>query len=192
MPHEKFDASRLERLDDETRFEYLDPELIWTAAGRPDPAVIVDVGAGTGLFARRFATMCASAIVYAADTEPKAIRWMREHDDPALAGRVVPLLAEETQIPLPDRTADVVVTINLHHELADPRASYQEALRLLRPGGRLIAADWARTEAAGGPPLEIRATDAQVAEMLGETGFEDIASHGDLPRHWLLTARKPA
>src|ERR1035437_9566910 len=58
VPHEKFDASRLGRLDDETRFEYLNPEVMWGAAGQPDPAVIVDIGAGTGLFARRFARMC--------------------------------------------------------------------------------------------------------------------------------------
>lgn len=191
MPHEKFDATKLERLDDEARFEDLDPDAMWAALERPTPVVIVDLGAGSGLFARRFATLAPTAIVYAVDTEPRAIRWMEEHVDPSLAGRVVPLLSQESRVPLPDETADLAVTINLHHELADPVASYRDVLRLLRPGGQLLVADWAPAATEGGPPQAIRASDSQIAEALGLAGFENVVRHHGLPRHSLVTARKP-
>lgn len=190
MAHEKFDVSKLERLDDEGRFADLDPEVMWEALGRPAPGVIVDIGAGTGLFARRFAQLAPAATVYAVDTEPAMLRWVADHEDRALAGRIRPLLAEETCVPLDDGAADLVVMINLHHELADPSASYGEALRLLGPGGRVLVVDWARTDTGGGPPQKIRATADQIRGFLCGAGFDDAVAHEGLPKHSLVTARK--
>lgn len=190
MGHQKFDVRKIARLDDEDRFADLDPELMWAALGDPSPSVIVDIGAGTGLFAKRFAAMAPAATVFAADTEPVMLRWMEEHADPAVAARVRPVLAKEASVPLPDAEADLVVMINLHHELAMPRDSYAEALRLLRPGGQLLVADWAKNDMEGGPPQAIRATFDQIAEMLREVGFGCVARHEGLPRHTLVTACK--
>lgn len=190
MSHEKFDLSKIARLDDESRFDFLDPDVMWDALGDPSPDVIVDIGAGTGLFARRFAAMAPAATVFAADTEPVMIAWMGEHADPVIGARLHPVLAEEASVPLPDEEADLVVMINLHHELATPKDSYAEALRLLRPGGQLLVADWARTDTEGGPPQEIRATFEQIAEMLRGAGFRCVVRHEGLPRHTLVTACK--
>lgn len=190
MSHEKFDLSKIARLDDESRFEFLDPDVMWEALGSPSPDVIVDIGAGTGLFARRFAAMAPMATVYAADTEPVMIAWIGEHADPAIGSRLRPVLAQEASVPLPDAEADLVVMVNLHHELATPKDSYAEALRLLRPGGRLLVADWARNEVEGGPPQGIRATFDEIAEMLRGAGFGSVVRHEGLQRHTLVTARK--
>ncbi len=103
MPHEKFDIAKLERLNDESRFEYLDPVVMWAAAATPDPRTIVEIGAGTGLFACRFAELAPAAQVFAVDVEPVMIRWMFQHRPAALSGRLHPILAEETKVPLPYR-----------------------------------------------------------------------------------------
>jgi len=192
MAHMKFDLAKIARLDDPARFDDLDPEVMWQALGRPAPESIVDIGAGTGLFARRFAQMAPAATVYAVDTEPEMIAWIEEHRDAATGERLRTVLADETSIPLPDASADLVVMINLHHELAEPSGSYAEALRLLRPGGSLLVADWSRNDAPGGPPQEIRVTFDRLAGMLRDVGFEDVTGHAGLPRHTLVTARRGA
>lgn len=190
MAHMKFDLAKIARLDDPARFDDLNPEAMWEALGRPAPTVVVDIGAGTGLFARRFAQMLPAATVYAVDTEPEMIEWIEEHRDTAIGDRIRTVLADETSVPLPDGVAQLVAMINLHHELAAPEASYAEALRLLGPGGRLLVVDWSRNDAPGGPPREIRATFEGLAGMLREVGFEDVTGHAGLPRHTLVTARK--
>jgi SAM-dependent methyltransferase len=43
---------------------------------------------------------------------------------------------------LPDASADAVVSIDALHFAADPTAAAREALRLLRPGGRLALTNW--------------------------------------------------
>ena len=193
MPHEKFDIAKLERLNDEARFDYLDPETIWAAAGTPSPHAIVEIGAGTGLFACRFAELAPSADVYAVDIEPVMVRWMFQHRPAALSGRLHPILAEETKIPLPTGEADLVVMINVHHELADPRSSYCEALRLLKIDATILVADWLPGDTGGsGPPQAVRASSEQISEILSSVGFYNVTAHEGLSRHSLLTANKAA
>ena len=79
---------------------YLPPAAMWEALGNPSPQTIVDVGAGTGLFACWFAEAAPDATVYAIDIEPAMVRWMLEHRHPSLCSRLQPLLGKESAIPL--------------------------------------------------------------------------------------------
>lgn len=191
MPHEKFSIAHLERLNDPARLEYLPPAVMWEALGNPSPGTIIDIGAGTGLFACHFADLASGATVYAVDIEPAAVRWMLEHRSPEMGSRFRPLLGRESAIPLATGEADLVVMINLHHELIDPIDSYREALRLTRIGGRLLVADWAPNDEDLGPPQRVRATAEHIAEVARTVGFGEITIHPALQYHSLLTARKP-
>ena len=192
MAHLKFDLAKLERLNDPGRFEDLDPVRMWDALALDlDRApVIVEIGAGTGLFSARFAATAPGSTVYAVDVEPAMLAWMTEHRPEVAAGTVVPVLSAESAVPLPDGLADAVVMINLHHELAEPAPTYAEALRLLRPGGRLLVVDWAPGGTQGGPPEAVRADDSLVAALLTAAGFAEVRIHDPLPRHWMLTATR--
>ncbi len=189
MPYEKFDIARLERLNDPARFEYLDPAVMWDALGRPDPGAIVEIGAGTGMFAERFAAMAPSATIYAADIEPEMIEWMNGHRVSG-AGHIVPVLAEETRVPLDDGVADVVIMINLHHELAEPSGTYAEALRLLAADGVVMVADWLPGTGGERPPDRVRAAAETIERYLRDAGFASVTSHEGLARHSLVTGTK--
>jgi ubiquinone/menaquinone biosynthesis C-methylase UbiE len=191
VAHLKFDLAKLERLNDPGRFETLVPDVMWAALGSPSPATIVEIGAGTGVFAVEFARRAPGATVYAADMEPAMVEWMSEHRPEVAAGRVVPLLSTETGVPLPDASADLVAMINLQHELAEPSAIYEEVFRLLVPGGQLLAVDWAPIETPKGPPPSVRVSAQSVVALACSLGFEEATSHEGLPWHWLVTARKP-
>jgi SAM-dependent methyltransferase len=184
MSYEKFDVTKLERLNDPARLERIPPMALWSALGDPTVETIVEIGAGTGVYAEQFARICPGAVVYAADIEPSMVDYMNTH-----RGSVVPLLAEETSVPLPDGEAGAVVMINLHHELVDPAATYREAWRLLRPGGIVLVTDWAPGGEAG-PPQEIRADAERIGDILAAAGFGSIVVHDPLPTHSVVTGLK--
>lgn len=189
----KFDPAKIARLDDPARLEQLRPDLMWRALGDPRARVVVEVGAGTGLMAEAFAGLAPGATVYAADTEPAMLEWIgRVRAALVEKGSIVPVLASETRVPLPDGVADVVAMVNLHHELDDPEATYRDAVRLLRAGGQLLVADWAKRETPNGPPVEIRATADEIEALLRAAGLTEVAEHEGLEQHTLITARKPA
>ena len=191
VPHLKFDLAKLEKLNDPRRFDDLIPDVMWGALDVSAPRVVVEIGAGTGLFAARFASMTPEATFYAVDMEPAMIEWMRANRPEVAAGWMVPVLSEESSVPLDDGIADAVVMVNLHHELATPQATYAEAARLLHAGGRIMVADWAPRETPKGPPLAVRATEQEIADVMAGAGFADVASHEGLPHHSLLTGTKP-
>jgi SAM-dependent methyltransferase len=192
VPHEKFNMANLENLNDEARFEMLPPEVMWAALGNPDPELIVDIGAGTGLFACRFAALAPRAEVYAVDIEPKAVRWMLQNRPLAVCGRLHPVLGRESAVPIATGEGDLVIMINLHHELVHPVDNYREAARVLRVGGQLLVADWMPDNDPTGPPRHVRSTAEQISNMIAAVGFDEIASHPGLVRHSLITARKPS
>ena len=193
MPHLKFDMSKLEKLNDPGRLESLPPDVFWRAVGEPtDAQVIVEIGAGTGLFAAEFAARAPEAIVYAADTAEQMLDWMRRHRPEVARGRVVPVAAEETHVPLGDGIADVVYTINLHHELADPEATYSEAYRLLKPGGRVLVVDWADRDTPKGPPRDVRVSSDALAGFLTRAGFGGVTvDSATLAWHLMAAGRRP-
>jgi SAM-dependent methyltransferase len=190
MTHEKFDPSKLDKLNDPVRMARMEPLRIWTAAGIANPAVVVEIGAGTGIFAEAFANFAPSVKVYAVDTEARMIQWMERHRAPKLHGRLVPVLATDTMVPLPDGTADAAFMIDLHHELSSPDATYAEVYRLLAPGRKVVVVDWRKDNEPGGPPQEIRVSEAEIAATLERTGFRQVTTHEGPVRHSMITAVK--
>jgi ubiquinone/menaquinone biosynthesis C-methylase UbiE len=191
----KFDPRRLGRLNDPARTLYLDIDRMWEGFGVDRPHSVVDLGAGTGFFAVRFAPLLATGgTVHACDSSPLMVDWMRANLTQAQLRAVVPMVVTENAIGLPDGSVDLLYMINVHHELAEPARLLAEARRILRPGAPLAVIDWKKRETlfngeSHGPPLDRRVDEAAIRTDLEAAGFTDIRRHDWLPLHSFLVAR---
>jgi ubiquinone/menaquinone biosynthesis C-methylase UbiE len=190
MVSKKFDLKKIDKLNDPSRLQRENPDLIWQTLALEKPQVLIDIGAGTGFFASRFSWMLDCGKVYACDIEKTMIDWMTEHLPEVGEGTVVPVLMTECEVPLAEGIADLVYMVNLHHELEDPDAIVGEAFRLLKKGGKLAIVDWKTEETPGGPPLEIRVAAETIRAQMAAGGFTDILTHTGLPCHCFLEGRK--
>ena len=188
MGHHKFNPAKLKKLEDPRRLERERPDLIWPLMGHVE--VLVDLGAGTGFFCRPFAENMGSGTIWACDQEQAMIDYMSDNLSKDGDCSIKPLLVEEVAIPLDDNVADCVFMANVFHELENPKASCQEAFRLLKHGGRLVVLDWRDEETADGPPVAHRLSEAFITASLESAGFKKITSHALLPQHHLLRAEK--
>jgi SAM-dependent methyltransferase len=186
----KFDPKKLAKLNDPRRLEYLNPDLIWEKAALLDPAVLVDVGAGTGFFALLFSRKMKNGKVYACDISAEMISWMNDNLPAESKGIVIPVRMQETSVPLPDGTADLVYMINLHHELEDPQRILEESLRLLKKGGKVMVIDWKKEGTPEGPPLELRVREETIESHMRDAGFSEITKYAALPYHYFLIGKK--
>lgn len=100
----------------------------------PDDAVL-DVGCGPGAAVRRASRLATS--VTGVDPAPVMLRVARLLTAPSSKVRFIGGTAEA--LPLPDHTVSVVWSIASVHHWADLDAGLSEALRVLRPDGRLVA-----------------------------------------------------
>lgn len=140
-------------------------------AGDLDPAgieTVIDLGCGGGLDSRFLAErLDASAQVFALDLTPEVVRRARETLAPTAgtAGATVRLLAADFErLPLADGCADAIIANASLNLATDQHAAFAEIARVLRPGGRLVAADLVRV---GELPAEVRADPMAMATSLG-------------------------
>ncbi len=190
MSSRKFDPKKLAKLNDPERFKTLNPDILWKAAGVRDPEALIDIGAGTGFFAVPFCEKMGEGKVYACDLSETMIEWMKENLPTRYRDRIVPLRMEESAVPLPDETGDMIYMINLHHELEKPVEMMREGYRLLKPGGILLIVDWKKRETSDGPPLSIRVPAEEMIGHMRAGGFVEIVRHDLLPEHELLVGKK--
>lgn len=161
------DRSRMDRLDDPTTHRYVSGEELrgWLD---PDPDWrIADCGSGTGRFTDEIAPIVET--VYAVDIDPAMHAYYRRNGVPA---SVMPVLADMATMPFPSGALDGIVSIRtFHHGVADV---LDELGRVLRPGGRIVIADWSRTATGlfGHDPNPAEHYDlATVQSMLLDHGF---------------------
>ena len=167
-------------------------------------AAVVDVGTGTGTLA--IALAAAGSEVIGLDGDPEVLALA--HAKPG-ADAVQWRKGLATALPLPGAGADrVVMSLLLHHlDPAGKRTALAEAVRVLRPGGRLHVADWGRprdplmraaarvlTRVDGAEGLREHLEGA-VPVLLADAGFVAVAVHDRLRTGWgsleLLSALRP-
>jgi ubiquinone/menaquinone biosynthesis C-methylase UbiE len=185
----KFDPEKYRRLNDPRRFEDIPVDYLWEKMRLQDPQVLIDLGAGTGLFSRAFAAYVPAGKVYACDISETMVRWMKQHVCPAHPN-IVALHMRPSSVPLAGGIAEAVYMINVHHELDAPGETLEEAFRLLKERGKLCIVDWKRAEMPDGPPLPARCTPQEVEKQAADAGFRNAAAHQDMPKHFLVVAEK--
>jgi len=186
-----FNPKKFEKLNDPIRLEHLPPVFIKEKLEIQEAKVIVDVGAGTGFFSLHFANMFHDSKVYACDISDFMVNYMKDKVVP-VNPRIHPLLMEHDTIPLGDGLADLIVMINLHHEIEDPEKILLECYRLLKPGGKIAISDWKKEDTGHGPALEIRFETGEVEVQLAESGFIAISSFDELKLNFLVIGEKPS
>ncbi|NNE85112.1 MAG: methyltransferase domain-containing protein [Alphaproteobacteria bacterium] len=164
-------------------------------AGDLDPAglqTVIDLGCGGGLDSRFLAErLSANAQIIALDLTPEALTRARDTLTGAGGATVRLLAADMESLPLPDGCADAVIANAALNLATDKPAAFAEIVRVLRPGGHLVAADLVRE---GPLPPEILANpmamatslggvteEAELLAMLEGAGLRDISISGHCP-----------
>ncbi len=97
---------------------------------------VLDVGAGTGVLAERI--IATGATVVCVEPDAGSLAAARERLD----GAAEFVIAAAEAIPLPSASADgAVVSLSAHH-WQDRDRGFREIARVLRPGGRLVIAEF--------------------------------------------------
>jgi SAM-dependent methyltransferase len=119
----------------------LRPGVVELARGR-----VLELGIGTGMNLPLYQDITS---LHAVEPDPYMLRRARER----ARGRPFPVeiaAAGAESLPFPDASFDTVVATFVFCTIPDPAAAAAEALRVLRPGGRLLFAEHVRS---GVPPV---------------------------------------
>jgi len=152
---------------------------------------ILDVGCGNGTLVRHLADRVAREAI-GIDIAGSSFSEKRISED----GRAY--LAECVQGDgrsmgsFADNRFDAVVTVRAFHELSDPIAALREARRVLKPGGTVLIADFAKGHVGERMWGESYYTPEQTEAMLKKCGFERVKAQQIPGEHFLLASGKKA
>ena len=170
-------------------------DLAIRLAGLRADDVVVDVGCGPGVAARRAAAVSGSVV--GVDPAPVMLRVARALGRTGRRG--VPgvryLHGAAESLPLPDDSATVVWSLATVHHWRDLDAGLGEARRVLRPSGRLIAVERRIEPGASGHASHGWTDDhaRRFAEACRDAGFTDVEiGHHRSGRGLVLSVRATA
>ncbi len=165
-----FDIKQAHKLDNPERIKELRPrELLTKVAGITRGDTCVDFGSGTGIFALPMAELVGSeGKVYAVDNSLEMMAHIKAKNPPL---NLALTHADVTQTGLNSRIADVCLLAFILHEIKEPDKLITEAVRLLKPGGRLVIVEWKAELDAPGPPRKVRITKERIEQLTRQTGL---------------------
>ncbi|NJD54307.1 MAG: methyltransferase domain-containing protein [Candidatus Methanoperedens sp.] len=168
----KFDVKKAAILDDPGRMQILNPEIILDKLHLTGEMVIADLGCGTGFFSIPASKRVKK--VFALDIQQEMLDILLDKIKKEKITNIETLLSGESFIPLPDNSVDLLLMVNVFHELGDKLSILKEVKRVLGKSGRLVIIDWEKIEMDFGPPFEERFDEKEVIDICNTNGFKVI------------------
>lgn len=103
---------------------------------------IADIGAGSGYYSFRMAQKVPEGKVFAVDIQPEMLEIMRQKIQKEKIGNVELVQGREKSPNLAENSVDMVLMVDVYHELSHPREMMEGVVRALRPGGRFILLEY--------------------------------------------------
>lgn len=136
-----------ERFEIESREVFAKRKEILAAIKLKPTDVVADIGAGTGLFTRLFASQVApEGRVISVDIAQKFLDHIEVTCREQNLRNVETLLCKDDSTELPPNSVDVAFICDTYHHFEFPQKTMTSLLRALKPGGRVIVIDFKRIE----------------------------------------------
>lgn len=182
-----FDPKNVDILEAEDRKLWQNPEEILDAIELNRDYVAADLGCGSGYFTIPLSRRVKK--VYGIDVQKEMLEYLEQKIEKQRIENVTPLLSKENEIPLENKTLDLLITANTLHEFSDKEKMIQEIQRVLRQDGKAVIVDFKKTETGFGPPISIRLSKDQAQRLFEKNGFKVLKTK-DLTYHYLIVIQK--
>lgn len=149
------------------------PSKAIAALGIAPGAVVADVGAGSGYYTVRLAQVVGPrGRVVATDLQPGMLDLIRAKVERQGLTNVTLVQGRPDDPNLPAAIFDLIVLVDVYHELASPQIFVRKLREALKPGGRLVLIEF-RLEDPRVPIREVhKMSVSQVRQELGADGFQ--------------------
>jgi len=170
------------------------------ALGLEPGQTVCDLGCGVGAITLPLARRLVSADpdgpvgrVLAVDIQPEMLAGLRRRAEEAGITNVEPLLGGPADPHLPRGSCDLVLMVDVYHELGYPERVLAAVRAALKPRGRLVLVEFRGEDPEVPIKPEHKMTRAQVQRELGANGFRLERAFEELPwQHMLFYQRDDA
>lgn len=150
-------------------------------------SVVADIGAGSGYYTFRIAPLVPEGKVYAVDIQDDAVTYIKQQSEKLDFENVIPIKGTEKTPNLPKGEVDLVIMVDVYHELSYPQEMLQAIYESLKPDGKILLLEYKGED----PTINIKPlhkmTEKQAKKELKANGFELVKNGKFLPiQHFLI------
>lgn len=176
---------RPEREDEEK------PSVVLDALALKGGETAVDFGAGSGYYTFRLAKLVGpKGAVLAADIEPKMLEFIRQRAIREGLTNVGLVQSTDTDPRLPKNRIDIVLLVDVYHELSYPYEVMSKIRDSLKPKGRVVLVEFRGEDATVPIKLVHKMTEAQTIAEMSAVGLKHIETIRTLPIQHLMVFGK--
>lgn len=186
-PHEFQDAQYWAKIfESPARAKWQKPDNVVKALGLKPGETVVDIGAGTGYFTRRFAKAVGpSGEAIGTDIEPRMVEYMKADAKKVGLSNYDARVVKADDPQLAPHSADVVFFCDVLHHVDNRVAYLKKIAPALKPDGRVAVVDFKDT-APFGPPARMRITREHMIDEFRQAGYHLAREHDFLPYQYFL------
>jgi len=166
-------------------------DLLLAALALKPGMVVADIGAGTGYLSRRMApAVMPGGKVWAVDVQPEMISLLQADLNRRGLTQVEARLGAEDDVRLPAGSVDLVVMVDVYHELAFPYEVLVSVMKSLKPGGRIAFVEYKAEDPRVPIKLLHKMSEAQIKREAGVFALDWEHTVATLPWQHLVVFRK--
>ena len=163
----------MEFLDREDRAAWQKPDTIISAMKLKGNETIADVGAGSGYFTFRFASVLPKGKVIAIEIQPEMIKHIQDKATTLKVKNLDAVLATEDDPKVPDK-ANIVFLCDVLHHVKTPSKWLSTLYTEVNKGTKLILIDFKEGPLPQGPPEKMKIPEKQIISLVSGAGFTFI------------------
>lgn len=154
---------------------------------------VADLGAGVGYMTLRMAKQVGPAgKVYGVDLQPGMLTELEKNAKANNISNIVPILGEPADPKLPEGQIDLILMVDVYHEVSQPQAMIRKIRQALKPDGRLVLLEYRAEDPSIPINPDHKMTVDQVRREIEPEGFKLQTPIETLPRQHLLILTKTA
>ncbi|HSI33690.1 MAG TPA: class I SAM-dependent methyltransferase, partial [Tepidisphaeraceae bacterium] len=159
-----------------------EPAKLMKALGLKPGMVVCDLGCGNGFYTLKIAQAVGpTGKVLAEDIQPEMLDLLKKRADKAGVKNVEPVLGTTTDPKLPAAKIDLVLLVDVYHEMDRPEEMLAAIRKSLAPKGRLVLVEF-RAEDPNVPIKELhKMSKAQIKKELAANKFKPVEEFDGLP-----------
>ena len=153
--------------------------------------VVADIGAGSGYFSFRIASIVPNGSVLAVDIQPEMLQLIEDQKNERDVSNIESVLGTVSDPNLEPNSIDAAIMVDAYHEFSHPFEMISGIYNALRPGGRIFLLEY-RGEDASVPirPLH-KMTQEQVRKEMSVFGLVWTETLDFLPWQHMMVFTKP-
>ncbi|OGE73605.1 MAG: hypothetical protein A3I07_01080 [Candidatus Doudnabacteria bacterium RIFCSPLOWO2_02_FULL_42_9] len=157
--------------------KFIDPEKVLFAAGLTSNQTVADFGAGSGFYSLAAAKIVGDGgMVYSLDIQEPVLDHIAAEARLKKLRNIRTIQADleqkEAIKEIPAGTVDLVLLVNISHQLKNLVNIYAEAYRVLKSGGKVLVVEWNDQPGPVGPTSGTRITESEVSKAAIKATFK--------------------